>query len=323
MDSSLKQRLVGAAVLVALAVIFLPMLVGGPEPQTDAVSVPIDIPTPPERAFETRELPLTAPLAGAASSVPPTDDPNRIVTVEAQSTAPVDVMPENAVEPAPLAAATQAATAADAAKPPASVPAATPTPTAPSVPTPAAASTPPAATPAVTPGGRYVVNLGSYGTASNAQALITALKGAGLPAYSESIALDGKPGQRVRLGPYAQRGEAEAARLAVGKLRADLTASVVALDDAASAQAPMAVRTPVASGFAVQLGALANEVDANALRARAKNAGFTAFVERAATENGVLWRVRVGPELQRTNAEKLKAAVAAKLGIDGVIVSHP
>jgi cell division septation protein DedD len=168
-----------------------------------------------------------------------------------------------------------------------------------------------------------VVNLGSYGTASNAQALIAALKGAGLPAYSESIALDGKPGQRVRLGPYAQRGEAEAARLAVGRLRADLTPSVVALDDAASAQAPMAVRTPVASGFAVQLGALANEVDANALRARAKNAGFTAFVERATTENGVLWRVRVGPELQRTNAEKLKAAVAAKLGIDGVIVSHP
>ena len=32
MDAPLKQRLIGAAVLVALAVIFLPMLVDGPEP---------------------------------------------------------------------------------------------------------------------------------------------------------------------------------------------------------------------------------------------------------------------------------------------------
>src|SRR5690606_1804425 len=34
MDAGLKQRLIGAAVLVALAVIFLPMLVKGPAPDS-------------------------------------------------------------------------------------------------------------------------------------------------------------------------------------------------------------------------------------------------------------------------------------------------
>ena len=111
--------------------------------------------------------------------------------------------------------------------------------------------------------------------------------------------------------------------MAVTRLRSDLAASVVSLDEAAAASAPVASRAPVASGFAVQLGALASESDANTLRARARSAGFTAFVERVVTDNGPLWRVRVGPELQRANAEKLKAQIAAKLQIDGVIVSHP
>ena len=44
MDAPLKQRLVGAAVLVALAVIFLPMLVKGPAPDSGVSNVSIDVP---------------------------------------------------------------------------------------------------------------------------------------------------------------------------------------------------------------------------------------------------------------------------------------
>ena len=47
MDSSLKQRLVGATVLVALAVIFLPMLVKGPAPDSGVANVPISAPDAP------------------------------------------------------------------------------------------------------------------------------------------------------------------------------------------------------------------------------------------------------------------------------------
>lgn len=320
MEAALKQRLIGAAVLVALAVIFLPMLVDGPEPQVGSTSVPLDIPKAPERAFETRELPLTgpgtapAPASPSAPSVADVGDPDRVVTVETPSLDRSDALPED-LDPSP-------------ANPPPAVAAPAATPAAPPASTPPAASAPtsrPAAaqTSGVTPGGRFVVNLGTYGNAANVAALVSSLKQAGLPAYTESVQADGRAAQRVRLGPYAQRGEAEAARLAASRARADVPASVVALEGEAAAAAPAPARAPVASGFAVQLGALKSEADASALRARARAAGFTAFVEKVNTDAGVLWRVRVGPELQRANAERLKTRLAQKLQIEGVIVSHP
>jgi DedD protein len=326
MEAALKQRLIGAAVLVALAVIFLPMLVDGPEPQGGSASVPIDIPAAPEREFETRELPLAAPASTPVPDAVPVDDPNRIVTVQADDAPRPDAMPEadaSGAGPAPSAPRADVAPL-----PPASTPtqaAASATSAKPDV-APTAASPPPAIAPgtaSVTPGGRFVVNLGSYGNSANAATLVSALKRAGLPAYTESTQAEGRAAQRVRLGPYAQRGEAEAARLAATRVRSDLPASVVALDTEAAAAAPAPVRAPVASGFAIQLGALKAEADANALRDRARSAGFTAFVERVTTDAGVLWRVRVGPEIQRANAERIKGQIAQKLQLEGVIVSHP
>jgi cell division septation protein DedD len=70
MDSSLKQRLVGAVVLVALAVIFLPMLVKGPAPDSGVSDVSLDVPPEPRGAGDTRtvDLPLVAPDAPAGSA---------------------------------------------------------------------------------------------------------------------------------------------------------------------------------------------------------------------------------------------------------------
>ena len=66
MDTPLKQRLIGAIVLVALAVIFLPMLVKGPAPDSGVANVPITAPdAPADGQFQTRELPLVAPTGGA------------------------------------------------------------------------------------------------------------------------------------------------------------------------------------------------------------------------------------------------------------------
>ncbi|KGM53360.1 hypothetical protein N799_11645, partial [Lysobacter arseniciresistens ZS79] len=69
MEPALKQRLIGAAVLVAIAVIFLPMLIKGPAPESGISDVPLDIPEAPQGQFETRELPLVTPAAGAGASV--------------------------------------------------------------------------------------------------------------------------------------------------------------------------------------------------------------------------------------------------------------
>ena len=68
MESPLKQRLIGAAVLAALAIIFLPMLLKGPAVrEPDATEVPLSMPAAPGDAFETRELPLTAPEPNAGA----------------------------------------------------------------------------------------------------------------------------------------------------------------------------------------------------------------------------------------------------------------
>ncbi|MFD1297046.1 SPOR domain-containing protein, partial [Lysobacter gummosus] len=78
------------------------------------------------------------------------------------------------------------------------------------------------------------------------------------------------------------------------------------------------------TGFAVQLGAFGNADEANKLRDRARAAGFSAFVEQVRTDKGTLNRVRIGPVVNRADADKLKAQVAGKLGIgDALVKPHP
>lgn len=69
MDTTLKQRLIGAVVLVALAVIFLPMLIKGPAPDSGVSDVPLDMPATPGGQYETRELPLVTPGQAPAGGV--------------------------------------------------------------------------------------------------------------------------------------------------------------------------------------------------------------------------------------------------------------
>ena len=66
-----------------------------------------------------------------------------------------------------------------------------------------------------------------------------------------------------------------------------------------------------------------DEAEANALRERIRGAGFAAYVERAQTDAGVLWRVRAGPELQRARAEALRDQLKQRLQLDGLVVPHP
>ncbi|WP_312348108.1 SPOR domain-containing protein [Stenotrophomonas acidaminiphila] len=340
MDTPLKQRLIGAIVLVALAVIFLPMLVKGPAPDSGVQDVPLRAPdAPADGQFETRELPLVAPSAAGATGMP-------------------------AAQPV----AEAASPAAD----------------------PASGVLPPSAA-----AGNYAVNFGAYATEADADAVIAHLKKSNLPGFRQQDTINGRPAWRVRIGPYADRAQAELVRLEAGKVRGDVNAQVVVLDadkepaapaaapatpaaaPAAAAAAPAvrsealpaeparpvaaaprldprnepkpaapkpealkpeapkpaapkpaATATPTAPaassvGFAVQLGAFGKPADANALRDKVRAAGFSAFVEQVRTDNGVLNRVRVGPVANRAEAEQLKAQVAAKVGIAGMVRPHP
>jgi DedD protein len=361
MDSALKQRLIGAAVLVALAMIFLPMLLKGPDTaEPDAARVPLEMPSAPDQEFETRELPLVAPspvtAEGGVLGMTPrpaatSDDPNAVATVDqtGQPAPRADFDPLAEPTPTPEAGTVQAVDAATGlaqapvvAAPAPAAPAAPAVPAVPAVaPTPGAAVSPPAPLPAPLPAsaaaGRYAVNVGSFSNLDNARGLADRLRAAGLPLSSESVDVAGKPAMRLRVGPYGDRTAAEAARLRVESV-AGGSATVVALDGAARAapaDVPVAARPAAAApapraatasrvGFAVQLGALSSEADANALRDRARAAGFVAFHQRVDTDRGAVWRVRVGPEADRASAETLRESVAGKLGLkDAIVVPHP
>jgi cell division septation protein DedD len=342
-ETPLKQRLIGAIVLVALAVIFLPMLVKGPAPDSGVQDVPLSAPAAPaEGQFETRELPLVAPgaPAGGALGMPAAQPETGVAAAVEQ--------PANGLPPSAAA-------------------------------------------------GNYAVNFGAYGSEADADAVIAHLKKSNLPGFRQADTINGRPAWRVRIGPYADRAQAELVRLEAGKVRNDVNAQVVVLNASAEnpAPAPTATATPAASstataavttapvrtealppepakpvvaapkpaapkpeapkpeparpepakpvaatpakpavttpaapaasgvGFAVQLGAFGQAADANALRDRARAAGFSAFVEQVRTDNGVLNRVRVGPVASREQAEQLKAQVAAKVGIAGMVRPHP
>ena len=62
--------------------------------------------------------------------------------------------------------------------------------------------------------------------------------------------------------------------------------------------------------------------EANKLRDRVKNAGFAVFVEPVGQGAERLWRVRVGPEADRSNAEKTRDAIKAKLALNGTVVTQ-
>ena len=340
MESAMKQRLVGAAVLVALAVIFLPMLVQGPAPESGVSNVPLTMPPAPRGDIETRELPLVTPGDTPAGGA-----------VGMARALPADQPPAAATTAMPAAGSLPAASSATA-------PAASTVPS--SVP-----STGPL--PAATAGGDYAVGFGAYATVAAADTVIASLRSAQLPAYREATTSGGKPAWRVRIGPFATRAEAESARLRSAHVRDDVNAQVVVLDAApskstppaepatqatqatakpvANAKSAAAPSTPVATkpttsptpttpstprlpavsatGFAVQLAAYSKAGDATALRDRLRGAGFSAFTETVGTDKGTLTRVRVGPVASRSDAEQLQAQVKAKLGLDGIVRPHP
>lgn len=60
MDPQLQKRLIGAAVLIVLAAVFLPMLLNGPEQAPARTDVPLAIPEQPARDYQVQDVPLDA-----------------------------------------------------------------------------------------------------------------------------------------------------------------------------------------------------------------------------------------------------------------------
>ena len=307
MDASVKQRLVGAAVLVVLAVIFLPMVFDGAE-DTASQTIDLGIPPEPAREFESRVVPLDPAARSPAAPVP---DPNAIVTVDANAPARPDALAgtrDAPVAPAPVENA-----------PPASTP-----PAAPANPVESDAPAAPASAAAVADArGRYAISFGSYTKRENAQALVASLAKAGISARAEDVEVNGKPGLRVRAGPFVDRAEAERVRLDARRARADAPGTIVEIDEAPKADIAAAATGARVAGWAVQVAAYQDAADAARQRDRLRSAGYSAYVDTVETDRGTMHRVRVGPESVRANAESVRGALKSKLGLDGLVVAHP
>lgn len=203
LDKAYKQRMVGALVLVALAVIFLPMLFSRQDEQRQVtVQAPAAPQAPSVPPVQVEPVAVPEPQALPQEPVPSDDD----IAEQEEPSAPIAATAPVAPAPVPTPAAKPAAPAPA----PVTVPASKPT-TAPSQPIGAAPSKPDTTQSRVDANGLSVswsVQLASLSSRASAENLQKTLRSQGYNAYIRTA--DGK--NRVFVGPLIERAEADRLR---------------------------------------------------------------------------------------------------------------
>lgn len=175
MDRRVKERLIGASILVALIVLVVPELLSGPQSVAPAHA----------------QLPAAGP------------DSHRVIEIQVPSAKPPAASSESNLSTTP---------AASAAEPPVAAPAPAPaSASARAPPAPVETSTPPP----ISATRAWAVQLGSFESRDNAENLQRKLKTQGFQVYTSVGGSGSAPRYRVRIGPLADRESAEktAARL--------------------------------------------------------------------------------------------------------------
>ena len=345
----MKTRLLGAAILFALVVLFVPMFFSSkpPAPGGDQ-SVSLAIPPAPDRDLQTKTMNLTpdaavgTPNAATPTAAASTGHPavtavapapgNQLATVNIGSNRPRDVEtdPEAGKAPVPTTVTTGSGASSTQpvipmqTKPSASTPAVKSPPVAA-----AAAGVPAAAADAAVGQGSYKLNLSAYANAAGAASLEHRVRALGYPVSSHPLTQAGQQRTLVIAGPFATRTAAEAARLKIIQsipgvpARLEQDASHESESAAPSTGQPAPAMVARAGGWAVQLAAMSSQGDANALRDKLRANGFDGFVDTVKSGGKQLWRVRAGPQTQRDDAVRVREQIKSKLGIDGNIVPMP
>ncbi|MEE4307512.1 SPOR domain-containing protein [Pseudomonas alliivorans] len=199
LDNVFKQRMVGALVLIALAVIFLPMLFTR---QDESHPVQVDAPAAPQAPAgqQVQVEPVTVPEPQALPQEPVPDEDDVAVSNQPPS------MP---IAPAPAPAAQAPAATAPPAVKPAPAPKSAPAPATPAAPTaPAVAKAGPSGVDANGLSVSWSVQLASMSNRANADNLQKTLRTQGYNAYIRTA--DGV--NRVFVGPLIERAEADRLR---------------------------------------------------------------------------------------------------------------
>ncbi len=194
MERALKERIIGAVVLVVFVVLVVPIFLDGPPDDGEIVSQSVLLPGQEEQKTQTvvldRDRTEPVPAASQPSPTPTTQDSEAPVREQpaAERPAPVVEQREEAPPPVPEPVEESADEPERAA------------------PEPAAASTT----------GMWAVQLGSFSNKENAERLAADLRRQGYAAFISEVSTSGGQMHRVRIGPQKDRPGAEemAARLA-------------------------------------------------------------------------------------------------------------
>jgi len=315
MDKVLKRRLVGATILIALAVIFVPMLLVGPDRRVDGDGGRMDIPPMPDDAREVRRIPLDPRVAREPEAAP---ERRSLAEAPAEYQPPtidseIVLRPEPATEPAAdaadrsIPAVVAEADVADEPEPLATPPVQT-------APEPAAPVTAPVE-PAVSMGD-WAVQVASFGSAQSAAEVRDRLERLGHIVLRDEIVRGDSTLLRLRTGPYPSREAAEQARQQVATTVRGVDPIVIRLEGAAAAP-------DRAAGFAVQVGSFIGENNAATETERLKGLGFEAFRHSEEIGGRTVWKVLVGPVPERGAADLLRTRLAEQARVEGLVVSYP
>ena len=194
MEQTLKQRLIGAIVLVSLAVIFIPIILEGPDDEWTPRSH--SLPEKPQLDYRAdMDLVLPPPVL-VDDQKPKTEVTTQSAPPASKEPASKPARPEVKAEPEPAPAPAKVAA-------PQNLPAKKPP--------------PPAAVQKTLKG--WFVQVGSFGQEMNAKGLQDRLVAGGFKTELQKIEIGNKHAYRVLVGPSASRAEAEkqAASLKTGQ----------------------------------------------------------------------------------------------------------
>lgn len=334
MDKALKQRLVGASVLIILAVIVLPMLLSGRSDRLKHESSLIELPPKPdELSIETRRFPVGIPnrpsppaeqvavenqevtqdeeidLASADTEMQVSDLQQTADIVEDQMSVPdvdetqvvgsetveVQTPPETVVE-APVVTSITLTSGKEK-----------------SLEIPQAAE-------GLEDAPRYLVQVASFSNEKNANALAGLLKAENLPVLMDVVDRPAGRMYRVRVGPFAKRPEADALVTSLGIKMTDLKPRV--LDLRPEEGAPVSSPSDPLVRWVVQVGSFSKSKSADDLVAKLRLAGLSAFSERTSSPSGTVYKVRIGPELDRDKATELARRVKSEHKLDTYVTTQ-
>lgn len=348
MDQELKQRLIGAIVITALAAIFVPMLFDDPIDESGHIVNELAIPDTPIKSFENTASQL--PAAGNEMG-------EEVASVEGSSADAAEFeagrygdepIEDEGFEPEPFVEEPiyEAEAEPEPAKTKASIE------PEPALPPSASKTEPPIKLQNVKSDAKvhdfdpgrsgWYIQLGSFSQQKNAVALRDTLRSQGFPAVVDEVSVEGVKSYRLIVGPEQNKSAAQAmqARLkrrnhtkslliAVGQVAVEKQDAPIAKANSVTEARSVAKSTtgsppakPEMVRWYIQLGSFSKRENAFSLRDKLRLQGFPVFVDEVMTTNGRSFRLRAGPELDKKRAEAMQAKLVKQNQLKSLLVSE-